>query len=68
MKLMFFLFDFLNRNALSCYNDEAPPTPNFDRVTPRGTVFDTHYAKAMRPAHRQTQFPASQLRTDGTLR
>ncbi len=47
MKTLFVLFDSLNRNALSCYNPNAAPTPAFDRLASRGTVFDTHYAGSL---------------------
>ncbi len=32
---------------MSCYTDEAPPSPNFDRFAQRGTVFETHYAGSL---------------------
>jgi arylsulfatase A-like enzyme len=47
MKVVFVLFDSLNRHALSCYNDEAPPTPNFDRLAQRAAVFDRHYVGSL---------------------
>ena len=47
MKTVFVLFDSLNRQALSCYNREAPPTPAFDRLAAKGIVFDNHYAGSL---------------------
>ena len=66
MKPLSLLFDSLNRNALSCYNDEAPPTPNFDRIAQRGTVFDTHYAGSLpcMPARWRTRAVLYVLATD----
>ena len=47
MKVVFILFDSLNRNALSCYNEAAPHTPNFDRLANRGTRFQNHYVGSL---------------------
>lgn len=46
MKAIFLLFDSLNRHALSCYGGSMP-TPNFDRLAERGTVFDRHFIGSM---------------------
>ncbi|MEP6942263.1 MAG: sulfatase [Betaproteobacteria bacterium] len=59
MKVVFVLFDSLNRRALSCY---APPgtvraTPSFDRLSKRGVVFDRHFVGSLpcMPARRDIQ-------------
>ena len=46
MKLIFLLFDSLNRKALSCYG-EAVPTPNFDRLAEKSVRFENHYAGSL---------------------
>ncbi len=46
MKAIFLLFDSLNRHALSCYGGTLP-TPNFDRLAKRSTVFDRHFIGSM---------------------
>ncbi|MEP7208734.1 MAG: sulfatase [Casimicrobiaceae bacterium] len=57
MKVVFLLFDSLNRRALSCYGPAARPTPNFDRLAARSVVFDRHYVGSMpcMPARRDIQ-------------
>ncbi|MSU88703.1 sulfatase-like hydrolase/transferase [Rhodobacteraceae bacterium 2CG4] len=56
MRSILVLFDSLNARALSCYGG-AVPTPNFDRLAARTTVFDTHYVGSMpcMPARRDLQ-------------
>ncbi|MGQ7248717.1 sulfatase-like hydrolase/transferase [Halomonas sp. V046] len=46
MRVIYVLFDSLNRSALGCYGG-AIPTPNFDRLAARSTVFDRHYIGSM---------------------
>lgn len=46
MKVVFLLFDSLNRKALSCYGG-AVPTPNFDRLAARSVIFDNHYTGSL---------------------
>ena len=41
MKTLFLLFDSLNRSALGAYGG-AIPTPSFDRLAARSTIFDSH--------------------------
>jgi arylsulfatase A-like enzyme len=57
MKVVFLLFDSLNRHALSCYEGSAPPTPNFDRLAARSVVFDRHFVGSLpcMPARRDIQ-------------
>ena len=57
MKILFLLFDSLNRHALSCYAPGAPATPNFDRLAARSVVFDRHFVGSMpcMPARRDIQ-------------
>ena len=46
MKTLFLLFDSLNRSALGAYGG-AIPTPSFDRLAARSTIFDSHYAGSL---------------------
>lgn len=57
MKAVLVLFDSLNRHALSCYNPDAPPTPNFDRLAASSVTFERHYVGSMPclPARRDIQ-------------
>jgi arylsulfatase A-like enzyme len=57
MKVVFLLFDSLNRHALSCYEPDAPRTPNFDRLAARAVVFDRHFVGSLpcMPARRDIQ-------------
>ena len=56
MKTLFLLFDSLNRSALGAYGGGIP-TPNFDRLAARSTIFDSHYAGSLpcMPARRDMQ-------------
>jgi arylsulfatase A-like enzyme len=56
MKTLFLLFDSLNRSALGAWGGTIP-TPNFDRLAARSTVFDSHYAGSLpcMPARRDMQ-------------
>ncbi|MGB2494796.1 MAG: sulfatase [Candidatus Puniceispirillaceae bacterium] len=56
MKTLFLLFDSLNRSALGAYGGGIP-TPNFDRLAARSTVFDSHFAGSLpcMPARRDMQ-------------
>ena len=47
MRLIYILFDSLNRHALGCYGGRAVATPNFDRLAARGVTFDTHYVGSL---------------------
>ena len=48
MRTVFITLDSLNRHYLNCYNDDAwVQTPNIDRLTQRGVVFDNHYCGSM---------------------
>ena len=47
MKLIFALFDSLNRNALTCYGGTHVKTPNFQRLADRAVVFDSHYVGSL---------------------
>jgi len=46
MRLVFVLFDSLNRRALSPYGGELP-TGNFDRLAERAVVFDNHFVGSL---------------------
>jgi len=46
MKVVFLLFDSLNRMALNCYGGSVP-TPNFDRLATRSIIFDNHYTGSL---------------------
>lgn len=54
MRTIFILFDSLNRGALGCYGGDTP-TPNFDRLAAKSTVFENHYIGSMpcMPARRE---------------
>jgi arylsulfatase A-like enzyme len=47
MRVVFVLFDSLNRHALGAYGGTAVPTPNFDRLAGRAAVFDIHYVGSL---------------------
>ena len=47
MKLIFVLFDSLNRGSLQCYGGTAVPTPNFLRLAARAVTFDNHYVGSL---------------------
>jgi arylsulfatase A-like enzyme len=46
MRVVFLLFDSLNRRALSTYGGQIP-TPNFERLARRAVTFDNHYIGSM---------------------
>ncbi|MBY5985599.1 sulfatase-like hydrolase/transferase [Halomonas sp. DP5Y7-2] len=46
MRVIYVLFDSLNRSALGCYGG-AIATPNFDRLAARSMRFDRHYIGSM---------------------
>mgnify|MGYP002876046263 FL=1 len=47
MKLVFVLFDTLNRLALGAYGGREVATPNFDRFARRAMTFDNHYVGSL---------------------
>lgn len=47
MRTVFVLFDSLNRHMLGAYGGTRVPTPNFDRLARRTTVFDRHYVGSL---------------------
>jgi arylsulfatase A-like enzyme len=47
MKVLFVLFDSLNRNALGAYGGKWISTPNFDRFAKKAVRFDNHYVGSM---------------------
>lgn len=47
MRLVFVLFDSLNRLAMGCYGGDAVATPNFDRFARRALTFDNHYVGSL---------------------
>ena len=57
MKIVFLLFDSLNRHMLSPYGGTRIPTPNFDRLARRAVTFDGHYVGSLpcMPARRDLQ-------------
>jgi arylsulfatase A-like enzyme len=57
MKLVFVLFDSLNRHMLGAYGGTRIETPNFDRLAARAVTFDKHYVGSMpcMPARRDMQ-------------
>lgn len=46
MRVIFVLFDSLNRSALECYGGSIS-TPNFNRLAARSTIFDRYYVGSM---------------------
>jgi arylsulfatase A-like enzyme len=46
MRVIFVLFDSLNRLAMGCYGSRIP-TPNFDRFAARAVTFDKHYVGSL---------------------
>ena len=57
MKLVFVLFDSLNRLALGPYGGTRLATPNFDRLAARAVTFDGHHVGSLpcMPARRDMQ-------------
>jgi arylsulfatase A-like enzyme len=57
MKVVFLLFDSLNRHLLGPYGGTRIGTPNFDRLAARCLTFDRHYVGSMpcMPARRDMQ-------------
>ena len=47
MKVLFVLFDSLNRNAIEAYGGDWMKTPNFNRFAERAVRFDNHYVGSM---------------------
>ena len=47
MRVVFALFDSLNRKALEPYGGQAIATPNFLRLAERALTFDRHYVGSM---------------------
>lgn len=47
MKVIFVLFDSLNRRSLQCYGGSAVRTPNFLRLAQRCVTFDNHYVGSL---------------------
>lgn len=47
MKVIFVLFDSLNRQSLGCYGGTAVKTPNFERLAQRSVTFDKHYVGSL---------------------
>jgi arylsulfatase A-like enzyme len=57
MKVVFVLFDSLNRRSLECYGGTTVRTPNFARLAQRCVTFDNHYVGSLpcMPARRDMQ-------------
>jgi arylsulfatase A-like enzyme len=55
MRVVFALFDTLNRRSLGCYGGTTVKTPHFDRFARRAVTFDTHYVGSLPciPARRE---------------
>jgi arylsulfatase A-like enzyme len=47
VKVIFVLFDSLNRRSLECYGGNAVRTPNFRRLAQRCVTFDNHYVGSL---------------------
>jgi arylsulfatase A-like enzyme len=57
MRVVFILFDSLNRHMMAPYGGTRIPTPNFARLAERTTTFDKHYVGSLpcMPARRDLQ-------------
>ena len=57
MRMVYLLFDSLNRHVLGAYGGRAVATPNFDRLAERCVTFERHYVGSMpcMPARRDMQ-------------
>ena len=57
MKLVFALFDSLNRLSLESYGSQSIKTPNFKRLSERCVTFDKHFVGSLpcMPARRDMQ-------------
>ncbi|MEY3379789.1 MAG: hypothetical protein RL468_387 [Pseudomonadota bacterium] len=55
MRVVFALFDTLNRRSLGCYGGNTVKTPNFDRLSKRSVTFDQHWVGSLpcMPARRE---------------
>lgn len=55
MRLVFAIFDTLNRRSLECYGGTTVRTPNFNRLSERSITFDNHYVGSLpcMPARRE---------------
>jgi arylsulfatase A-like enzyme len=55
MKVIYAMFDTLNRRSLECYGGTAVKTPNFNRLADRAVTFDNHYVGSLpcMPARRE---------------
>ncbi|HEX2555714.1 MAG TPA: sulfatase [Microvirga sp.] len=47
MRVLFLLFDSLNRHSLGLYGGTYIQTPNFDRLAERSVVFENHYVGSL---------------------
>jgi arylsulfatase A-like enzyme len=47
LRVIFVLFDSLNREAMGCYDDESSLTPNIDKFASRAVTFDKHYVGSL---------------------
>jgi arylsulfatase A-like enzyme len=47
MRVVFMLFDSLNRTAMSCYSKTHVHTPNFARFASRAVTFDSHFVGSL---------------------
>ena len=55
MRVVFALFDTLNRRSLGCYGGTTGKTPNFDRLSRKSVTFDQHWVGSLpcMPARRE---------------
>ena len=47
MRVVFLLFDSLNRHVLAPYGGKRVATPNFSRLAERAITFDRHYVGSL---------------------
>ena len=74
MRVVFLLFDSLNRHVLAPYGGKRVATPNFSRLAERAITFDRHYVGSLpcMPARRdlhtgRLSFFAPELGTAGAF-
>ena len=55
MRVVYALFDTLNRQSLECYGGTSVRTPNFNRLAAQTVAFDNHYVGSLpcMPARRE---------------
>ena len=68
MRIVYAMFDTLNRRSLEPYGGSTIKTPNFDRLAAHSVTFDNHYVGSLpcMPARREIGRRMALLRTAGS--